>query len=233
MPASPGTSAPDEAGAPGEVAAAATETTTGEPEVRLGASIVTCQPFTVPLALLRKHTVVFAGSGSGKTVLLRRLVEEVALHGVSSIRRRHQQRPRPAGRRLAVPAPALGTRRRGTRRALPARHRGGDLDAKTRDGQASRPQPASWLRSGTRRPDEFRATIDAAVAELMPKTNLGGRKARSGRAVLTQALKDFARRGGGDLRNFLAFLADLLQGPALCETPLLWPPTWPSALTPR
>src|SRR5262249_15460259 len=33
---------------------------------------------SIPLASLRKHTVIFAGSGSGKTVLIRRLVEECA-----------------------------------------------------------------------------------------------------------------------------------------------------------
>ena len=37
------------------------------------------------LSALRKHTAIFAGSGSGKTVLIRRLVEECALRGVSSI----------------------------------------------------------------------------------------------------------------------------------------------------
>ena len=40
---------------------------------------------TVPLEDLRRHTVVFAGSGSGKTVLIRRLIEECALKGVSAI----------------------------------------------------------------------------------------------------------------------------------------------------
>ncbi|MDJ0392762.1 DUF87 domain-containing protein [Rhodococcus sp. G-MC3] len=39
----------------------------------------------VPLATLRHHMAIFAGSGSGKTVLIRRLVEEAALQGVSSI----------------------------------------------------------------------------------------------------------------------------------------------------
>ncbi len=42
---------------------------------------------TVNLGLesLRKHVAIFAGSGSGKTVLVRRLVEECALRGVSTI----------------------------------------------------------------------------------------------------------------------------------------------------
>ena len=38
-----------------------------------------------PLAALAKHTVVLAGAGSGKTVLLYRLVEEAALRGIPSI----------------------------------------------------------------------------------------------------------------------------------------------------
>ncbi len=42
-------------------------------------------PVSIDPAELRKHTAVFAGSGSGKTVLLRRLIEECALRGVSSI----------------------------------------------------------------------------------------------------------------------------------------------------
>ncbi len=40
---------------------------------------------TVELATLRRHTAIFAGAGSGKTVLIRRLVEECALRGVSAI----------------------------------------------------------------------------------------------------------------------------------------------------
>src|SRR5262249_54197799 len=39
----------------------------------------------IKLESLRKHAIVSAGSGSGKTVLLRRIVEECALRGVSAI----------------------------------------------------------------------------------------------------------------------------------------------------
>jgi len=39
----------------------------------------------MPIGLLEKHTVVLAGAGSGKTVLLRRLIEEAMLLGVPSI----------------------------------------------------------------------------------------------------------------------------------------------------
>src|SRR5690606_30558660 len=57
----------------------------GGPTVTLGRGLVDNSEFTIALELLRKHLVLFASSGSGKTVLLRRLVEEVALHGVSAI----------------------------------------------------------------------------------------------------------------------------------------------------
>src|SRR5262249_3383798 len=40
---------------------------------------------SIELEALRKHTAIFAGSGSGKTVLIRRIIEECALAGVSAI----------------------------------------------------------------------------------------------------------------------------------------------------
>ena len=43
------------------------------------------EPIRMLLAGLEKHTVILAGAGSGKTVLIRRLVEEVAMHGIPSI----------------------------------------------------------------------------------------------------------------------------------------------------
>lgn len=43
------------------------------------------QPRYLALDLLTRHTAVLAGSGSGKTVLLRRMIEEAALEGVPSI----------------------------------------------------------------------------------------------------------------------------------------------------
>ncbi|MBV8574617.1 MAG: DUF87 domain-containing protein, partial [Acetobacteraceae bacterium] len=40
---------------------------------------------TLSAELLPRHTAIFAGSGSGKTVLLRRIVEEAALLGIPAI----------------------------------------------------------------------------------------------------------------------------------------------------
>jgi hypothetical protein len=42
-------------------------------------------PVFLPVPELVRHTVILAGSGSGKTVLLRRMVEEAALQGIPSI----------------------------------------------------------------------------------------------------------------------------------------------------
>lgn len=59
--------------------------TVAAPSIPLGRTEVLDETVSVDLEALRKHVAVFAGSGSGKTVLLRRIVEECALQGVSSI----------------------------------------------------------------------------------------------------------------------------------------------------
>jgi hypothetical protein len=53
--------------------------------LRVGVDFNRGDPIHVELSALRKHIAIFAGSGSGKTVLIRRLVEECALLGVSAI----------------------------------------------------------------------------------------------------------------------------------------------------
>jgi hypothetical protein len=62
--------------------AAAVETTSS---ISLGASPGTGESIDVRLDDLRRHTAIFAGSGSGKTVLTRRLIVGCALAGVSTI----------------------------------------------------------------------------------------------------------------------------------------------------
>ena len=58
------------------------------PGIPVGRRIAGGRPggeIAVPLTVWRKHAAILAGSGSGKTVLLRRLVEEAAIRGVPSI----------------------------------------------------------------------------------------------------------------------------------------------------
>lgn len=52
---------------------------------RLAAPGAGAEPLSIGLSSLKQHVCVLAGSGSGKTVFLRRIVEEAALVGVPSI----------------------------------------------------------------------------------------------------------------------------------------------------
>jgi len=104
-----------------------------ETAVPLGVDIRTEATFAVDLAALRKHVAIFAGTGSGKTVLIRRLLEECALRGVSSI----VLDPNNDLSRLGTPWPE---RRMGGGEPTTARPRttsttrGGDLDTPTQIG---------------------------------------------------------------------------------------------------
>ncbi len=184
----------------------------GESSIRLGTGVNNGKPFTLELAQLRKHTVVFAGSGSGKTVLLRRLVEEVALHGVSSILIDTNNDLSRLGDRW--PAPPNGWEPGDAERA--DRYlRETDVVVWTPRREAGRALALDPLPGFDREPedpDEFRMAIDAAVAGLLPRTGLTGRKVNAGRAVLTQALTRFVRGSGGDLGDFLAYLENIPSG---------------------
>ncbi|MGI5186013.1 ATP-binding protein [Dactylosporangium sp. CA-152071] len=170
--------------------------------------------FRVDLESLRRHTVIFAGSGSGKTVLIRRLVEECARKGVSAI----VLDPNNDLARLGDPWPEP-----------PAGWGPGDV-ARARDYlehtevvvwtprvSAGRPlafQPLPDFTSVRNSPDEFDAAIEAAVAALVPRAGVAGpsKVAQQGRAVLTEALRAYAKSGAAGLRGFTDFLAELPAG---------------------
>jgi hypothetical protein len=180
--------------------------------VFLGRNVENGREFRIPLVLLRKHTAVFAGSGSGKTVLLRRLVEDAAIHGVSSIlidtnndlARLGDQWPSP-------PAEwGLGDAQRAERYFADA-----DVMIWTPRRAAGRPialNPLPDFSGVLDDPDEFRTSIDASVAGLIPRTGLTPRRIGTGKAVLTETLTHFARSGGTDLGDFVALLGDLPDG---------------------
>jgi hypothetical protein len=184
----------------------------GEPMVALGVGLQSGRELGVPLESLRKHVVAFAGSGSGKTVLLRRLIEECALHGVSSI----------------VLDPNNDLARLGD--AWPTEPSGwGPGDAEKATAYLAGTEVVVWTpRRAKGRPlafrplpdfadvlddeDEFSDALDAAVAGLLPRVQLTGRKAKNGRAVLLEALRSFARDGGTELGDFIDLLSDLPSG---------------------
>ncbi|OZM82737.1 AAA family ATPase [Pseudonocardia sp. MH-G8] len=182
------------------------------PSVPVGRSTATGQDVLVPLEGLRKHTVVFAGSGSGKTVLLRRIVEECALQGVSAI----VLDPNNDLARLgdAWPAPPEGWYEGDAARAE-AYLAETDVAIWTPGRSKGRPlafQPLPDFGSVLDDEDEFRLAVSSAVASLAPRAQLTARKLGQGQAVLREALEAFARSGGSSLGAFVEFLADLPDG---------------------
>ncbi|GJD49723.1 hypothetical protein OPKNFCMD_2456 [Methylobacterium crusticola] len=164
---------------------------------------------TLATRLLARHTAIIAGSGSGKTVLLRRLVEEAALAGIPAI----VIDPNNDLARLGDPWPAR------------PKDFSPDDDAKaalyservevvvwTPGVHAGNPLFLSVLPDfaelGADR-DERQQAIEMAAETLGPLT--GARNALQ-RGVLADALRRFAEAGGGNLAAFMDLLADLPDG---------------------
>jgi DNA helicase HerA-like ATPase len=181
------------------------------PAIRVGLPEAGRPGVTLDLASLRRHLAIFAGSGSGKTVLLRRVIEECALQGVSSI----VLDPNNDLARLGEPWPAA-----------PEPWLNGDADRARR--YLAETDVVVWTprRAGGRplsfRPlpdfgavldevDEFNAAVDAAVEALAPRVGAQRQNQRSTqeKAVLTEAMRYFARGAGRDLGAFIDLLADL------------------------
>jgi hypothetical protein len=177
----------------------------------LGTTVETGMPVRVPLESLRKHTAIFAGSGSGKTVLIRRLIEECALQGVSTI----VLDPNNDLARLGDPWPeAPPSWQPGDAERAAAYLQGTDVVVWTPRREAGRPlslQPLPDFAAVLDEPDELALALDTAVAGLAPRARMGGKTAKMdrGRAVLREALAYFAHTGGAGLRDFVALLADL------------------------
>ncbi|HET6711780.1 helicase HerA domain-containing protein [Amycolatopsis sp.] len=166
------------------------------------------------LLSLRKHTAVFAGSGSGKTVLLRRLIEECALQGVSSIVLDPNNDLARLGDRWPAPPPGW---RPGDAVRAERYLRETEVVVWTPRVEGGRPlsfQPLPDLATLVDDPDEFGQALETAVAALAPRARVAGATAKADRAqaLLREVLTEFAHRGGGDLEAFLDLLADLPEG---------------------
>ncbi len=177
----------------------------------------------MPIDLLRRHTVIFAGSGSGKTVLIRRLVEECAVLGVSSI----VLDPNNDLACLGTPWPQAPRGWRENDEALAKRYfETTEVVIWTPRRETGRPlafRPLAGLLAMKDDAEEFVIALDNAVESLLPRAGLpsSGGKAEQGRAVLKQALQAFAKAGGGELGEFLAYLSNLPEGVTLASAPKL------------
>lgn len=183
--------------------------------IPVGVDEATDAVLSVDLLALRKHAVIFAGSGSGKTVLIRRLVEECALRGVSSI----VLDPNNDLARLgsAWPQPPDGWSPSDDERATEYLANT-EVVVWTPRRDAGRPlsfQPLPDFAGVLDAPEEFDEAVEAAVAALEPRALIigGNAKAMQSRAVLKVALRHYGRTADPvTLPGFIAMLADLPDG---------------------
>lgn len=225
--AEPASTAPEQEAAEQDAAEHGPAGTAGAPSIRVGIPDPG-QPgrpgATLDLASLRRHLAIFAGSGSGKTVLLRRVIEECALQGVSSI----VLDPNNDLARLGdewpdAPAPWLPGDAERARAYLDDT----DVIVWTPRREGGRPltfQPLPDFGAVLDDIDEFNAAVDAAVEALAPRIGAqrAGTKSGQEKAVLTEALRHFAHGAGHDLDAFIAMLADLPEYVStLAKGPLL------------
>lgn len=174
--------------------------TSGEPQEEVGIS----------LPRLPYHTCVFAGSGSGKTVFLKRVIEEAALLGIPSIVLDGANDLS----RLGVPwpeRPAPFTDADVRKSAL--YHAKAEVVVWTpgaANGNPMRLNPLPDFEAGSGSPEEREAALETAIdiatssiADMIIKP--GGGTAKKQTAILKSTLRYFAKRGGTirDLANLL------------------------------
>jgi hypothetical protein len=168
---------------------------------------------SVPISSLATHTCVLAGAGSGKTVFLRRIIEEAALAGVPSIvldaandlsRLGDPWPTRPEA--FTDEDATQADRYRSTAEVVlftPGVMTGNPL--------ILNPIPEfSTMNDGSDEArDQFNHAIAMAVSSLEPLVAPGkSAKDKKARAVLTTALERFGDRGGGTLRELIGFLRE-------------------------
>jgi hypothetical protein len=180
-----------------------------EGPLRVGARIPSGAPVSLDLAVLSKHTVLFAGTGSGKTVLLRRVIEESALRGVSSI----VLDPNNDLARLGDgwPEAPEGWSAEDVPRAAEYLAET-DVVVWTPRRQSGRPltfRPLPDFAAVKDEPDDLDAAIDAAAGAIAPRVVSSGRKAEEETAVLREALRYYAKSGASDLAGFVDLLDEL------------------------
>jgi hypothetical protein len=192
-----------------------TQLTAGtSPSIRVGTAAVGQMPVSLDLASLRRHVSVFAGAGSGKTVLLRRIIEECALHRISSIVLDHNNDLARLGDAWPQPPETWGDEDAERARDYLENT---DVVIWTPGVDGGRPlsfQPLSVFTDVLDDIDSFRAAVDAAVEVIAPQVNAHRDTVTSKRdkAVLTEALWHFARGGGSNLDEFVSLLNDLPDG---------------------
>lgn len=162
----------------------------------------------LPIPLLTRHIGIFAGSGSGKTVLLRRIVEEAAIAGVPAIVLDTNNDLA----RLGAPWPSPPAQFDDSDRAKAARYAGDVEVAVWTPGVASgRPLTLAALPdfSLAAAGEERAQAVDMAWATLAPLVGATGQAKTLKEGLLKEALTFFAAEGRSGIDSFIDFLADL------------------------
>jgi hypothetical protein len=165
---------------------------------------------TMPVTMLEKHTLVVAGAGSGKTVLLKRIIEEAALLGVPSI-------VIDGANDLAAldepwPTPPETWRPHDAAKAAQFQQ-SADVVVWTPGKESGNPvafEPLPDLAGVADDEEEFQAALDMACAALAPIVAPGNAIGAVNRhGILSGSLRYFGKHGGGTLGRYIDLLADL------------------------
>jgi len=182
-------------------------------QLPIGRQLISGKPHNeiiIPTEELTKHTVILAGSGSGKTVLVKRLVEEAALLGIPSIVIDGANDLA----RLGDPWPTLPESWRAEDRAKAMLyHQQSQVIVWTpglADGNPLNLEPLPDLAAVANDTSELDQAVDMARDALQEIVAPGAAaSALLKRGILRSALLYFAQHGGGQLADFIALLADL------------------------
>jgi len=165
---------------------------------------------------LGRHTVILAGSGSGKTVLIRRLVEEAALQGIPSIVIDGANDLARLGDRWDQPPTAWGD---GDEQKADFYHSKCDVILWTPGRESGNPLQLSPLPdfASIEDPEELDHSTDMARDALQDVVAQGNSQAALlKRGILKAALNHFASLvPRGDLDDFIGFFRDL--PPEACD----------------
>ncbi len=168
------------------------------------------EDISLPADELVKHTVILAGSGSGKTVLVKRIVEEAALLGIPSIVIDGANDLTRLGDPWPTPPdfwrPEDGEKAR-------AYHQHSQVVIWTPGKETGNPvnlEPLPDLAAVANDKNELNEAVEMASDALQDLVATGNsHTTKLKRAILRPALLLFARQGGSQLADFVRLLSDL------------------------
>lgn len=161
---------------------------------------------TIAVSVIPRHTAILAGAGAGKTVLIRRLIEEAALRGIPALVLDSNNDLSTLGDRWPSPPSQWG---HGDAEKAAAYHQKSEVVIWTPGLTRGRPIMLDVLPDfgalGAADADEQSQAIDMALHTIASLVKLNELK----RGVLADALRTFAIGGGSGLDSFIGLINDL------------------------